>query len=96
MPVSCLYFLIPRTPDDSSSSDTVCMDAGYPKVPVSLVGLEVASVHPPSISQVSRINTLHSHLHFCAGAAVQSRRNVHSQLHCPRLLFVAKTANSTL
>ena len=35
------------TPDDSSSPDTVCMDAGYPKVPVSLVGLEVASVHPP-------------------------------------------------
>ena len=41
----------------------------------------------------------HSHLRFCAGAVVaacvQSRRNVHSQLHCPRLLFVAKTANST-
>ena len=35
------------TPDDSSSPDTVCMDAGYPKVSVSLVGLEVASVHPP-------------------------------------------------
>ena len=36
------------TPDDSSSPDTVCMDAGYPKVSVSLVGLEVVSVHPPS------------------------------------------------
>ena len=35
------------TPDDSSSPDTVCTDAGYPKVSVSLLGLEVASVHPP-------------------------------------------------
>ena len=38
------------TPDDSSSPDTVCMDAGYPKVPVSQVGLEVASVHPLSVT----------------------------------------------
>ena len=35
-------------PGDSSPPDTVCKDAGYPKVSVSLEGLEVVSVHPPS------------------------------------------------
>ena len=36
------------TPDDSSSPDTVCTDPGYPKVPVSLDGLDVVSVIPHS------------------------------------------------
>ena len=49
---------------------------------------------------VRRSVNYHSHKRFCAGVAVaayvRSRRNVHAQSHCPRLLFVAKTANSTL
>ena len=36
------------TPGDSSPPDTVCKDAGYPKVPVSQEGLDVVSVIPPS------------------------------------------------
>ena len=35
-------------PGDSSPANTVRMDTGYPKVPVSLEGLDVASVHPLS------------------------------------------------
>ena len=36
------------TPGDSSPTDTVRKDAGYPKVPVSLEGLDVVGVYPPS------------------------------------------------
>ena len=48
------------TLDDSSSPDTVCTDSGYPKFSVSLLGLEVASVHP---SQGV------THQHFIGGAS---------------------------
>ena len=36
------------TPGDSSPTDTVRKDAGYPKVPVSQEGLDVVSVIPHS------------------------------------------------
>ena len=48
------------TPGDSSPPDTVCKDAGYPKVSVSLEGLDVVSVYPLSSVTPPHIRLVHT------------------------------------
>ena len=65
------------TPGDSSPTDTVRKDAGYPKVPVSQEGLDVVSViphssvtHPYIIGGASELRVFHRSVITVSNTAV--------------------------